>query len=199
MAFHHVAFAARDIAATDDFYTRVMGFRLVKTIVAPTPTGGWARHVFYDTGNGEMIAFWDMHDETVGGDFRVDHARSLGLPIWVNHVAFDAPTMEALVARREHWREQGIEVLEVDHEWCTSIYATDPNGIMVEFCHTTRAFEAREIDEAKPLLLAPAPRLDDGGTPTLYPPLRTTPDGARLSVTFAPAAAGDAAASASTR
>lgn len=197
MPFHHVAFAAKDIAATHDFYTRVMGFRLVKTIVTPTPTNGWARHVFYDTGNGEMIAFWDMHDETIGDDFRVDHARSLGLPLWVNHVAFHAPTMEALVERREHWREHGIEVLEMDHEWCTSIYATDPNGIMVEFCHTTRAFDGKEIEDAEPLLFARAPRLDDGGRATIHPPVRTTPDGARCSVTFAPG--GEAAESASTR
>ena len=61
MAFHHVALATRDIDATHRFYTEVMGFTLVKAVVAPTPNGGWARHVFYDTGDG-MIAFWDLHD-----------------------------------------------------------------------------------------------------------------------------------------
>ena len=55
MAFHHVALATRDIDATHRFYTEVMGFTLVKAVVAPTPNGGWARHVFYDTSDG-MIA-----------------------------------------------------------------------------------------------------------------------------------------------
>ena len=63
MGINHLAFASRDIQATHRFYTEVMGFRLAKTIAAPTPEGGWARHVFYDTGDGslQMIAFWDLH------------------------------------------------------------------------------------------------------------------------------------------
>ena len=40
----------RQIDATHRFYTEAMGFELVKTVVAPTPEGGWAKHVFYDTG-----------------------------------------------------------------------------------------------------------------------------------------------------
>ena len=27
----------------------------------PGPGEGWARHVFYDTGNGEMLAIWDVY------------------------------------------------------------------------------------------------------------------------------------------
>lgn len=185
MPFNHVAYAASDIAATHDFYTRVMGFRLVKTNVVPTPTGGWSRHVFYDTGNGEMIAFWDLHDRKMEG-FKVDHARSLGLPVWVNHVAFDAPDREALDAHRRRWQENGIEVLEIDHEWCISIYALDPNGIMVEFCWLTRPFDAKEVDEAIPLLHEARPRFDEAGHVTVHPPLRATPDGPLRSVTIAP-------------
>ena len=90
MAFHHVALATPDIEATHRFYTEAMGFHLVKAVVAPTPEGGWAKHVFYDTGGGGMIAFWDLHVEalpTVRGAI----SRDLGLPEWVNHLAFDAP------------------------------------------------------------------------------------------------------------
>jgi hypothetical protein len=28
----------------------------------------------------------------------------------------------------------------VDHGWCTSVYASDPNGTMVEWCITTAEF-----------------------------------------------------------
>lgn len=185
MPFNHVAYAASDIAATHDFYTRIMGFRLVKTNVTPTPTGGWSRHVFYDIGNGEMIAFWDLHDREMAG-FRADHAKSLGLPVWVNHVAFDAPDREALDAHRRRWQENGIEVLEIDHEWCISIYALDPNGIMVEFCWLTRAFEEKEIADAVPLLLERKPRFDEPGNVRVHPALRETPDGPLRSVTLAP-------------
>ncbi len=184
MAFHHVAIATKDIEANHDFYTRVMGFKLVKVVAGQTPGdhGGWARHVFYDTGHGEMIAFWDLHDDKIGTGWKADHAESLGLPIWTNHIAFNAPTMDDLSARRRHWQDQGMDVLEVDHEWCTSIYATDPNGVMVEFCHTTRAFTADEIADAQKLLYAPRPELEAPGSVKLHPATRRTDDGARASV-----------------
>ena len=63
--FHHTAFATRDPATTHAFYTEAMGFELVKVEVAPTPKGGWAKHFFYDTGGGELMAFWDLHDDTI--------------------------------------------------------------------------------------------------------------------------------------
>jgi catechol 2,3-dioxygenase-like lactoylglutathione lyase family enzyme len=170
MAFHHVAIATKDIVANHDFYTRVMGFKLLKVVASGTPGehGGWARHVFYDTGHGEMIAFWDLHDSVIGDGWKADHAESLGLPVWANHIAFNAPTMDDLTARRRHWQDQGMDVLEIDHEWCTSIYATDPNGVMVEFCHTTREFSADEIAEAAKLLRAPKPALEAPGKVTVH-------------------------------
>jgi catechol 2,3-dioxygenase-like lactoylglutathione lyase family enzyme len=172
MGFHHVALASRDTAATHAFYTEVMGFELVKVVAAPTPSGrGWAKHFFYDTGSDGMIAFWELHDAKISDDYRADHARSLGLPVWVNHLAFDAPTMDDLERHREHWRAHGITVAEVDHGFCVSIYATDPNGIMVEFCHTTRPFSEDERRTAQARLLDPNPELDPDYPVTMYDPI----------------------------
>ena len=37
--------------------------------------------------------------------------------------------------------ENGVDVTAVvDHDWCRSIYFNDPNGLLLEFCATTRAF-----------------------------------------------------------
>ena len=63
MGFHHLAVATRDAVANDIFYERVMGFRLVKVEPGQTPGGGWAKHLFYDTGGNGMIAFWELHDD----------------------------------------------------------------------------------------------------------------------------------------
>jgi catechol 2,3-dioxygenase-like lactoylglutathione lyase family enzyme len=162
MGFHHVALATRDLAATHRFYTDAMGFRLVKIVAAPTPEGGWAKHAFYATGDpgAAMIAFWELHVDAIGTDFSTDLNRSLGLPGWVNHLAFNAPTVEDLHARRRRWQEYGATVVEVDHEWCRSIYASDPNGITVEFCCTTRAFSEEEVAWATANLANPAPELE---------------------------------------
>ncbi|MEM1434754.1 MAG: VOC family protein, partial [Pseudomonadota bacterium] len=46
------------------------------------------------------------------------------------------------------WQAAGLDVLEIDHNWCESIYTKDPNGNMVEFCLTTGAFTADDRQHA---------------------------------------------------
>lgn len=150
MPYHHLALATHDMPATHVFYTKAMGFELVKVEAAPTPQGGHAKHFFYDTGDGEMMAFWELHDvEGVAGDFPTALSEGVGLPPWVNHVAFKADSMAEIEAGRKRWVEHGYDVLEVDHGWCLSVYATDPNGTMVEWCITTGEFD--EQDRARAL------------------------------------------------
>ena len=181
MGFHHVALATRDTAATHEFYTSVMGFQLVKVVTAPTPGehGGWSKHFFYDTNgaggssssdNG-MIAFWEIHDTEIGDDFPVDINTTAGLPWWVNHIAFDAPTVEDLHRHRDRWRSHGHHVLEVDHEFCTSIYIRDPSGNMVEFCHTNRAFSTDELADAHRLLHDSSPAMNGHAAATVHKPI----------------------------
>lgn len=176
MAFHHVAITTRDLAATHAFYTEVMGFTLVRVDAAPTPEAlfdeggspGWARHVFYDTGGGQCLAVWDLHDpDHLSTEFDPSISRSMGLPPWTNHLAFDAPTLDALARQRDRWVAAGLPVVEIDHGWCTSIYAEDPNGITVEFCCTTGA--VRDPD-AETLLRAPAPPLTPPPEPRFFVP-----------------------------
>jgi len=141
MAFHHVAIATNDLEATHHFYSEVMGFELAKAEVGPAPEGGWARHLFYDTGDGSCLAIWDVHDDpAVPEGFDPSISRGLGLPSWTNHIAFAAPDLASLDAVQRRWMEHGYEVLRLDHGWCESIYIDDPNGIAVEFCCTTAPF-----------------------------------------------------------
>jgi catechol 2,3-dioxygenase-like lactoylglutathione lyase family enzyme len=163
MAFHHLALVTRDARANHAFYTRAMGFELVKTVVARTPEGGWAKHLFYETGAGELMAFWDLHDEKIVPPERVGMSTALGLPEWVNHVAFGARDTEDLDRRRERLLACGYDVLEIDHGWCRSIYTRDPNGNLVEFCTTTRAFTAEDRAEALEALRSAEPRLEPPG------------------------------------
>ena len=173
MSFHHVAIATTDLEATDRFYTEVMGFDLVKVVVGETMEGGWAKHAFYDTHDGGMIAFWDIHDASLP-DFDPSISRGLGLPAWTNHIAFDAPTLDDLAARRRHWQDHGQTVVEIDHGWCTSIYIEDPNRIMVEFCCTTADFTPADVAEARRLLAAEQPAPEDSPTVTVHKPTAAT-------------------------
>jgi catechol 2,3-dioxygenase-like lactoylglutathione lyase family enzyme len=159
MAFHHLAIATRDIKATHEFYTGPMGFTLAKVEIAPAGEKGFAKHLFYDSGGGELIAFWDFHDAGLPEVWSSAISEGLGLPIWANHIAFAARDLADIAARRTRWLDHGVDVQEIDHVWCTSIYAKDPNGILVEFCTTTQAFTPKDAADALRLLSDPNPPL----------------------------------------
>ena len=161
MGFHHLAIATRDVKATHAFYTGPMGFELVKVEVAPSGEEGWARHLFYDTGGGGMFAVWDLHDPTLPDDWSPAISEGLGLPPWVNHIAFEARDRAELDAHRARWLEHGLHVMEIDHHWCHSIYTTDPSRILVEFCLTTQPFSPADREEALRILAADRPEISN--------------------------------------
>jgi catechol 2,3-dioxygenase-like lactoylglutathione lyase family enzyme len=140
MPLHHVAYATRDVDATTHFYEGLMGFPLVHTEI--TALGdSWIRHVFYDIGGGEAIAFFELHEVGEQPGWTTDLSEGVGLPFWVNHCAFRA-TAEQQEAVRARMTAAGIEpAMEQDHGWCHSLYYLDPNGIMVELCRDTPGFE----------------------------------------------------------
>jgi catechol 2,3-dioxygenase-like lactoylglutathione lyase family enzyme len=168
MGFHHLALATRDVKATHEFYTGAMGFRLVKTVVGKAGENGFAKHLFYDTGGNGLMAFWDLHDPDLPADWSPAISVGLGLPIWTNHVAFDARDLEDLEARKRRWLDHGIDVMQIDHGWCVSIYARDPNGVLVEFCTTTAEFTRADQEAALRLLADPAPELEPAPPTQLF-------------------------------
>lgn len=160
MGVHHMALATRDIETIHAFYTEAMGFDLVKTVVGETPAGGWSRHVFYAIPDGGLMAFWDLHDDTIREDFPVGMSDAVGLPWWVNHVAFSID-MDDLDTAQKRWLAWGTEVLRVDHEFCVSIYTLDPDGTAVEWCADRRPFTAEEHTQALADLFADAPAIGE--------------------------------------
>ncbi len=161
MGFHHLAIATRDSKATHAFYTEAMGFSLAKVEVGKTPEGGWAKHFFYETGGGGMIAFWEIHDSGLPEDWKPALSEGLGLPRWANHIAFAAADEDDLARKQERWLSVGHDVVWIDHGWCISIYTVDPNRTMVEFCLTTREFTDEDRTRALELLQDPNPPLGD--------------------------------------
>ena len=62
--FHHVAYACRDGEATRHFYEDLMGMPLVHTEVKAVD-GGFFRHLFFDTGDGTCIAFFEVQSRVL--------------------------------------------------------------------------------------------------------------------------------------
>jgi catechol 2,3-dioxygenase-like lactoylglutathione lyase family enzyme len=150
MSYHHLALATRDIAAIHAFYEGVMGFELVKVEVAKVMAGGWAKHFFYRMhgDDSSFIAFWEMHNVPGGDEFETSLSKAAGLPDEMNHIAFAVHSEAELAARRADWIGAGLSVMEVDHNWCKSIYTKDPNDNLVEFCLTTGSFTDADRDRA---------------------------------------------------
>ena len=150
--FHHVAFACKDIAKTVHFYDELLGFPLIHTELAGTPEN-YMRHIFFDLGDGSSLAFFDLHGMGEPENFKTDISTGMDLPVWVNHVAF-AADQARYDGIKETMEAADIEpIMEVDHDWCHSVYYGDPNGIMVEFCLDTPGI-VPDREKAKALMTA---------------------------------------------
>jgi catechol 2,3-dioxygenase-like lactoylglutathione lyase family enzyme len=173
---HHLAITPKNFKASHEFYTEVMGFTLVKIVKRQAMGGakaGWTKHVFYDTGHGSYFVLWDLHLTGLAvDDWKAPISTGLGLPWWVNHIAFEVADLDELEVKKQRWLAAGNKVSEVVHEFITSIYTKDPDGNMVEFTCNTRALDEEDFEEARRLLVDDTPAVEPD-----YPGVIYLPDG----------------------
>lgn len=159
---HHLALVCRDMARTVEFYTKVLGFPLVKTIDLPA---GMGQHFFFNCGGGNQVAFFWFADapEPVPGvsapSERPDTGDARSAMGSMNHVAFKVPAdrIEEYVGRL---RAAGVDCSMVfNHDdsrfgispdinegvFVRSVYFQDPDGILLEFACWTREFGPGDI------------------------------------------------------
>ena len=123
---NHLALVTPDMDATVRFYHGVLGMRLVATLMA-----GPMRHYFFDIGNGNTIAFF----EVAGAEAFTAPA---GIPdrlrkAQFDHLSFNVADEEALLQLRDRLKSFDCEVTDVvDHGFIQSIYFNDPHGIALE-------------------------------------------------------------------
>jgi len=156
---NHLALVCSDMKRTVEFYTKVLGMPLIKTVELPQ---GGGQHFFFDAGGGQSLAFFwfpgapkaapgvasprdivGLSDDPMG--FTTAHGS-------MNHVAFDVPK-EKIDEYRAKLEAKGVPCSIVyDHDdgpvgmgpkgdettWVRSIYFADPDGIMLEFAAWTR-------------------------------------------------------------
>jgi catechol 2,3-dioxygenase-like lactoylglutathione lyase family enzyme len=143
---HHLGLATLDLDRTVDFWTRKLDCKVAWADIIEPTEGGKIKHVFMDTGDGTLIAF--MCPEKVPGipeEWATDINSAQNLPGAFYHFAFHCDDVPQLEAKRALLLERGVDVTPVvDHEWCRSIYFRDPNGLLLEYCATTRAFNAED-------------------------------------------------------
>ena len=134
--FSHIGLSTLDLDRTRDFYENILKFRAVRCDTLKVKEGGQIRHIFFDTGRDQLIAF--MEARGVPGvpaqyDAGINHG--LGVPNAFYHFAFEAGSEAGLDEMRNALIARGVEVSDVvDHDWAKSIYFKDPNGIQLEYC-----------------------------------------------------------------
>jgi len=132
---HHIAFASRDTQATYDFYHNKLGMKLFRT-ENHLQQGGYFRHFFFDMGNDQLMGFFEVNGVGEQPDYKTDLSSSLGLPLWVNHIAFNAENEQRFEEIKKRAKENGVKFMaKVDHDWVKSIYFLDPNGLMLEYTY----------------------------------------------------------------
>lgn len=129
---NHAAWVTPDVAATTDFYTRIMGMELASTIFDDhVPSTGDQIpyfHIFFRLRDGSTLAFFEAPG--VPAPAKSSH------PAYdiFNHIALQAKDREEVLKWHEWLKANGIDVIgPTDHKGLIlSIYFHDPAGIRLE-------------------------------------------------------------------
>jgi glyoxylase I family protein len=143
LRLHHNAYVCANQERTRHFYEDIVGLPLVATWIEqnespdfPGRTISFA-HTFFAIGDGGALAFFEFADPDVAAKFKAQQQ-----PFYVHlALAVSETTLEEIKRRLA---AEGIPVRELDHGYCKSIYASDPDGLLVEF--TADPANVAEID-----------------------------------------------------
>ena len=148
--FSHVGLSTLDLDKTREFYEKILGFKVVVADTIKIKEGGAIRHIFFDTGRDQLLAF--MEPRGIPGvpvEYDAGINRGLGTPAAFYHFAFEAGSPPALEDKRRELIDKGVQVTDVvDHGWARSIYFKDPNGMSLEYCCLARNFTEDDADDA---------------------------------------------------
>jgi catechol 2,3-dioxygenase-like lactoylglutathione lyase family enzyme len=115
---HHTALICSDVETTVRFYQQVLEFPLTEIFENRDYPG--SNHFFFDIGNGNLLAFFDLPGLDLG-----PYAEVLG---GLHHMAISVEP-ERWERLRANLDEAGVEYLL---ESGTSIYFRDPDGARIE-------------------------------------------------------------------
>lgn len=131
MGVHHTAFRCRDAEETRRFYEDILGLKTSAALAFDKDPAGRDRpymHLFFEMGDGNFIAFFDVPETTAKHSFKPKDG------IEDYHIAMELASPAELDAMKRHLEANRIAVFgPIDHHFCHSIYFFDPNGLALEF------------------------------------------------------------------
>lgn len=140
LRLHHNAWVVEDQERTRAFYEDVLGMKLTAFWIEVAPLMGkmtTLSHAFYAMADGSALAFFSMAEKADHEKFKSPKTELF------NHVAVkvDAATQAALLARLVAVNYGNFSI---EHGYCNSLYAVDPDGLRLEF--VLDAVDADRID-----------------------------------------------------
>ena len=147
---HHITLVSGDAARTNDFYTQLLGLRLVKRTVNFDDPASYHLYFGDDTGSaGSIITFFEWKGARRG-------RTGIG---GTHHVALRTANCEALLRWKRRLTDAGMKVVgPYDRESFVSIYFRDPDGAILEISteepgSSTYAGDDADIQRAPPSAL----------------------------------------------
>jgi glyoxalase family protein len=133
---HHISLISQDAQRTVDFYTRVLGQRLVKQTVNFDDPGSY--HLYFGDASGSpgtAITFFELPNAPKG-------APGIG---GTHHFALQVADRDGLLQWKRRLTDLGIKVDgPYDRHYFESIYFRDPDGVILEIATQGPGFSADE-------------------------------------------------------
>ena len=146
---HHTAYVSKDLEKTCKFYEGIIGLPLMATWCESDELFGKVRtycHCFFGLEDGSALAFFQFADP---GDAAQFGPKMPDTPF--HHIALnvEAETQAAVQARlaAAGYREPQTFVLE--HGYCRSLYAVDPDGMIIELTCDVAAAVKPDLVQAR--------------------------------------------------
>ena len=137
LGFHHITFISSNAQRTTDFYTKVLGYRLVKQTVNFDDPSSY--HLYYadETGTpGTILTFFEWRDAPRG---------LLGIG-GTHHIALRVADYDGLLKWKRRLTDHGINVAgPYNRFYFQSLYFKDPDGLIIEIATDGPGFT---VDEA---------------------------------------------------
>jgi len=132
---HHNAYVTKDMRATCHFYEQLIGLPLLATWCEKDLLFGAERtycHCFFGLADGSALAFFQFANPSDQQQFGPQMPFS---PF--HHIALnvDQPTQQGIEQRLAAAGYKEPQSFVLEHGYCRSVYAVDPNGMIVEFTH----------------------------------------------------------------
>lgn len=129
---HHNAYVTKDQEATRHFYEDLIGLPLIATWCEADELFGAERvycHTFFGLADGSALAFFQFANPE---DAKLFGPEMPDTPF--SHIALkvDAEVQDAVAARLAEAGYEEPATFVLEHGYCRSLYARDPNGLLLE-------------------------------------------------------------------